>query len=380
MVKMEEEIKQIEVYMQSPWMFPDSPYYKSLINNSPRNIKFLASKKQDGVIIDKKLFWFSKFLKKNTLKVINKFDLTIPNIHFTESQQNYDLIHCAHCLSKNNYPWVADIECLWQMYIGKETKRSKEKVKKILMNKNCKKIMAWTKYTKEQILKSFPEIKEKVEVIYPAIPIPHKSVHEENDNITIIYATRYFWLKGGMIALEVYKELQKKYGNRINLIFISDVPNEVKLMYPTIKIQNLVKNEELFKLYEKADIFFYPSFVDTFGFGLLEAMSFGIPIVTVNTEHTITRNEIIENNKQGFVLNIEDRLTKKLLNLKAKLVIGTEEKELINQLIEKCSILVENKKLRNEMSENCMDLIINGKFSIKERNEKLKRIYEEAII
>jgi len=374
-------MKPIKVYLQYPWKFPDSPYYKYLIDNPPENIEYLNVKKQKGVITSKKFFWFSNFLKRNIRRFVNFFGLSFPNAHLTRTKENFDLIHCAHCLSLNkNRPWVADFESEWQFYIGKKTKRAKEKVKKILMSNNCKRILAWTEKTKEEILKEFPEIGDKVGVVYPAVPVNKRtSKKNKNDKITILYATRYFWFKGGIIALEVYKKLQEKYKDKIELIFISDVPEKVKEGYPKLKIRNLVSNKELFKLYEKSDIFFYPSFVDTFGFGLLEAMGFGLPTITINTKHTLTRKEIIEDNKHGFVFDISDEITEKLIKKKERLTIMDKEKEIINKLFENCSKLIKNKKLREKMSKRCTEIIKNGKFSIKERNKKLEKIYDEAI-
>ena len=374
-------MKPIKVYLQYPWKFPDSPYYKYLINNPPKNVEYLNIHKQKGVITNKKFFWFSNFLKRNIRKFANFINLSIPNARLSP-RRNYDLIHCAHCLSKNkNKPWIADIEGEWQLYIGKKTKKSKEKVREILTSKNCKKIIPWTEKTKKEILKEFPEIKDKVKVVYPAIPLHKKTTSKKNKNkkITILYATRYFWVKGGIIALDVYKKLKKRYDNKIELIFISDVPEKVKERYPKLKIRNLVSNKELFKLYEKSDIFFYPSFVDTFGFGLLEAMSFGIPIVTVNTKYTKTRKEIVENNINGFIFDINDHTCEKLINQKENIVIKEDEEKIINQLVENCSRLIENKKLREKISKNSIEIIKNGKFSIKERNRKLKRIYGETL-
>ena len=114
----------IKVYLQYPWKFPDSPYYKYLINNPPKEIEYLNVQKQEGVITNKRFFWFSNFLKRNIRKWINFFKFSIPNAHLSPDGE-YDLIHCAHCLSKNNKSWVADTEGVWQFYIGEKTKRAK---------------------------------------------------------------------------------------------------------------------------------------------------------------------------------------------------------------------------------------------------------------
>ena len=41
-------MKPMNVYLQYPWRFPDSPYYKSLIGNPPQGIKYLNAKKMEG--------------------------------------------------------------------------------------------------------------------------------------------------------------------------------------------------------------------------------------------------------------------------------------------------------------------------------------------
>ena len=112
-------MKNIKVYLQYPWKFPDSPYYKYLIDSPPEGIEFQNSKKQKGVITNKRFFWFSNFIKRNIRRFATKLKLSIPNAHLTKTKEEYDLIHCAHCLSKNkNKPWVADIEGIFSLMIS----------------------------------------------------------------------------------------------------------------------------------------------------------------------------------------------------------------------------------------------------------------------
>lgn len=371
-------MKTIKVYLQYPWKFPDSPYYKYLVENPPKGVEFLNAEKQKGVITDKKLFFCLNKLKKSIRSSLNFFGISFPNARLSP-KGDYDLIHCAHCLSLNkDKPWIADFEGVWQFWVGKKTMKSKEKVRKLLLKENCKKIIPWTKTAANDIVKEFPEIKEKVEVVYPAIPLP-KIKRRKHKKVTILYAARYFWLKGGIIALEVCRKLKEKYKDEIELILISDASDYMKEKYSELKIKDLVPQKKLFQLYSKADIFFYPSFMDTFGFAILEAMSFGLPIVSVNTKYTKTRKEIIKNEKNGLIFDIEDKLTDKILKSREKLVVQREEQKIIEKLVENCSVLIENKKLRKKMSRNGIEMIKKGKFSIKERNKKLKRIYEEAL-
>lgn len=362
----------IKVWLQYPWKFPDSPYYKYLIDNPPKNIEFLNTKKQKGVIINKRFFWFSNFLKRNIRRFANFLKLSIPNAHLTKISQDYDLIHCCHCLSKNkNKPWVADIESEWQLYIGKKTKKSKERVRKILMNKNYKKIMPWTQTTANEIIEEFPEIKDKIELIYPALPLP-KDKKIKHKEINLLFVGRYFYAKGGFHAVKVFDILTKKYEN-VKGIVVSEVPGSVLKKYSKnkkIKFFSLMPQKELFELHYNSDIFVYPGYSDSFGFSYLEAMSFGIPIITIDG---FARKELVEEGKTGFIIENKGIIWKKGVPL-----VKNKEK-IINQLVENCSKLIENKRLREKMSRNCREIIKNGKFSIKKRNKKLKRIYKKAL-
>jgi len=297
--------------------------------------------------------------------------VAIPNAHLSP-RGDYDLIHCAHCLSKNkNKPWVADLEGVWSMGLsGNKTKRGRKKIKKILLAENCKKILPWTDFTKKEILSVYPEVKNKVELVYPAIPEVKNLKKKKKKKLRIIFVARYFEIKGGLIALEVMEKLRKKYGTEG--VVVSDVPRDLKKKYPDLKIYNLIPQNKLFELLAEADIFLYPSFHDTFGFSLLEAMAFGLPIVTVhNGKFTPSREEIVENGKTGFLFETNGSFS---LNK-----IGIKEKKIVGSLIQNAAKLILNANLRMKMSQNCLEEIRQGKFSIRERNKKLKRIYEEAV-
>ncbi|MCX6742160.1 MAG: glycosyltransferase family 4 protein [Candidatus Pacearchaeota archaeon] len=363
--------KEIKVYLQYPWKFPDSAYYKSLMKYPPKNIRYINTNKKEQLISNKNVFYLSNKLKANIRKIVRTLNLPLINAHLTKKDKNRDLIHCAHCLSLNKTPWVADIESAGFMFLsGKPTKLGIKFIKSLILNKNCKKIMPWTENIKKDILTIFPETKDKVEVVYPAVtPLQKLKKRKYNKKIVILYVARYFWLKGGLIALEALKKINKIFD--VEIIFISDAPQEVKRKYPEISFLELVPQEKLFGYYKKADIFFYPSLVDTFGFQLLEAMAFGLPIVTVNTLWTKSRNEIIKNEKNGIIFDIKQKINFYKLEKKEFIVV----KKLVKNLFR----LIKNKKLREKISRNNIKEIRSGKFSIKERNKKLKKIYEEAI-
>jgi len=94
-------MKPLKIHLQYPWKFPDSPYYKYLIDSPPEGIEYLNAGKDRGVIISKRFFWFSNFLKRNIRRWTNRLNLKIPNAHLSP-KGDYDLIFYGH----THRPWT----------------------------------------------------------------------------------------------------------------------------------------------------------------------------------------------------------------------------------------------------------------------------------
>ena len=365
-------MKKIKVYIQYPWNVSDSQYYKSMIKNPPKEIEYLPKNQRAGMIINKKRLIINNY-KEKTRVLIEQLKFPILNSHKTVYSGKYDLIHCAHCLSKKNKekPWVADFESLWQMWIsGRDTELGIKRAKKALNSKNCKKIIAWTDSAKNEIVERFPEIKDKVEVVGFGQPI-QKFKKIKKKNIHLLFVGRYFEWKGGVHAVEAMDKLTKKYEN-VDATVISKTPKEILKKYSgnkKIKFFELIPHEKLMKeIFPSSDILIYPGYSDTFGFIFSEALSFGIPVVTVNG---FARKDLIEEGKTGFVLE--------RLKNSGSFPSKEEEEIIVKKLVNETSKLIENKKLRDKMSKNCLMEVENGRFSIKERNKKLRKIYEECL-
>lgn len=363
------ETKKIKIFMQYPWVVADSPYYKYLFDYPPKNADYLnpVIKSKDVTTSN------SKLKSRNQLKdIIRKTailnDLPIPNVRVT-LEQNCDLVHSAHCISITNKPWIVDFESYWQIVVGSANNKLSVNIsKKLLETNNCKKIICWTQHCKEKLIEltKSDKIKNKLVIVYPAVPINPKT--ELNKKINLLFVARYFYEKGGDVALMAMNEVTKKHKN-ITATIVSPTPPELLKKYSTnknIKFYNLMPREELFKLYSKSTLFIYPGFTDTFGFSFLEAMSFGLPIITVEG---MARKEIIENGKTGYIIPRKDR-------------INFDEKEKIHlakEIANKTNSLINNRNLINKMSENAHQIVKEGKFSIQHRNKQMEKIYSEAV-
>ncbi|MDE1848522.1 MAG: glycosyltransferase family 4 protein [Nanoarchaeota archaeon] len=364
------KMKPLKVYLQYPWKFPDSPYYKYLVENPPGGVEFLNEVKQEGAITSKRFFKFAGISKKIIRFIFRVIYPSIPNAHYPR-KGDYDLIHCAHCLSiSRDVPWVADIEMNTSMFLtGKVGAPGIKKIRKLVMGDKCKKLLPWTEYAKEGILKVFPEFKDKLEVVYPAIPPKNNLKKRFNKKLKILFVARYFDIKGGLVALEILERLRREFG--IEGIVVSVVPAEIKSKYPNLEIHDLMPQKELFNLMESSDLFLYPGSYDTFGFSLLEAMRFGLPILTIVTPNSASRREIVTLGKTGEYIELDKNLSGTL--------IGDYEEKAIDELIKRAELLIKNRKKIDQMRKECLKEITSGRFSILRRNRQLRRIYDEAL-
>ncbi|MFH1917639.1 MAG: glycosyltransferase family 4 protein [Nanoarchaeota archaeon] len=369
--------KNIKVHLQYPWLFPDSSYYKNLITYPPKDVIYTnysqpKLKKMKGIESQMKfkLIMGIKNFLKSILSIIG-----IPNI-LPVTEGNYDILHCAHCLPITKKPWIVDTETF--NLLGDRGKFCRPIIKKFLLSKNCKKIVAWSEASKQSIIEAFPNEKkiiDKIDILHFALPAP-KFKKIKHKNLRILFIARWFDSKGGLQTLEIFDRLTRKYNN-LECLFVCYIPKSMKKKYKIkekyqknsrIKFIDIMSQERLFReIYPSCDIFFYPGFGDSYGFAVPEAMSFGLPIVS---SRTFAKDELISDGKTGFLIDMPNDW---------KPYFDMNEK-MLNDFFEKTCKLIEDSELRKKMGLVGRKEIESGKFSIQKRNKKLRKIYEDSIL
>jgi glycosyltransferase involved in cell wall biosynthesis len=97
-------------------------------------------------------------------------------------------------------------------------------------------------------------------------------------------------------------------------IIIGDGPDlsRLKKKYPNIEFTGYKFKEELAEYYKKADVFVFPSKVDTYGIVMLEAMACGTPVAAFNV--TGPKDQII-NNVNGYISTDLELAVKKCFSI-----------------------------------------------------------------
>jgi len=108
----------------------------------------------------------------------------------------------------------------------------------------------------------------------------------------------------------------------------------------------------------------------------------------VITREAFLNSELVEDGITGFVVKSSEKVPYFSENLiptgatpqrhvLAK-AIQTVDAQVVEELVEKTGLLIENREVRERMGKAARWETEEGKFSIKKRNEKLKRIFDEA--
>ena len=161
----------------------------------------------------------------------------------------------------------------------------------VFMSNACKKSLFATSGLPKSILK---RIEQKSSVLSPMAENPGTPVPlSTNDGVIRFLFIGLFYMKGGKELLLAFQKLLIEYGNiRLTIITKRELisPEDIQMIESIPQIE-LISNEYdtpyLFEhFYNTHDVFVYPTYRDSFGAVLVEALAASLPIIT--TDHYAT--------------------------------------------------------------------------------------------
>lgn len=184
----------------------------------------------------------------------------------------------------------------------------------------------------------------------------------KSKNLNILFVGRLVPEKGIKTFLRVSKRLLREDKNlQFTIVGTGDWLGMLKTIYEGDRIifLGVLTMENLYKEYLRADIFCLPTLTETFGLAILEAMAFGLPVVT-------TRGYSVPN----YIKNIKTGL---LIDIKYKKGMKIIQSDLYHAI----KALICNRALRLKISKNAKMFVLKN-FDIRNMSNKTINVYYEV--
>ena len=314
------------------------------------------------------------------------------------SFKKHDLVHLWNGISFRKQPFVSTLEM--PDYMGYKEGSYLLSLKRCYWkSKYCKKIifisdwaqkhtlLAWREYYDD---KTYFMIKNKCTILHPPQKLPVSIKRKDPVScIKLLFVGRDFYRKGGLELLYTVNKLTTEKKMPLELTIISSMNlDDWPINTPKEKHQkalNIIKNnksiflhdslpnkEVLFQM-QNSHILCFPTYLDTYGYVILEAMAYGTPVIATN-QRALT--EVINNNT-GWLLNMPlnslDSIDRSTDNLRLK-----NHHLLCNLLEETLTNISQNKEVIDEKSKACYEYIKEN-HNFDTHANKLGTIYKEAI-
>ena len=174
-----------------------------------------------------------------------------------------------------------------------------------------------------------------------------------NNKINILYCGRLSSKKGIYDFIEICKGLNEKDPHKFAFTIVGDGSDNIKSLvsetikqYANIYYAGATSNPD--KFYKQSDILISPSYYDGFGLTTIEAMSYGVPVLSYRTSGA---ELLINNHVNGFIIETGN----------------------VTAMVDLVTLIV-NKNLLPELARNCR--IVNSKYSFKKFEKNLNQLLE----
>lgn len=310
-----------------------------------------------------------------------------------------DLTYCTGRVSFRKERWVVDLEAVSQLagsYFH-HFERHKKTIEKLLKSECCKKILPPTEAAKNSLLQNldFEGYEHKLEVI-PWVTSKKsfaKEFADDRETVKLLFVgsaniAGQFVVKGGQEVIEMFILLRKRFPY-LELVIRSDVPKTIRLKYQGVEnikwIEQEIPREQLQQEFKSADIYICPAH-HTPALVIPEAMSYELPVIALDVWGT---PENVQDGVTGFLIKKSDKIPYYSENFlpnwldKASTfwkALNTVDHRVVQDLAAKTTVLIENKELRKRMGKAGREVVETGYLSIEKRNEKLKKVLDEAIM
>jgi glycosyltransferase involved in cell wall biosynthesis len=234
----------------------------------------------------------------------------------------WDIIHSFNEVPITNKPGIGTFECEIPRTIGRNEEWRKKLVRKLLLRKNCIKIVSLSRFGVKRAedwnsdWDFLSEMMKKVEVIHPTVPLKNRTPKQHNgEQIRLVFCGKMFAQKCGIVALRLAKlAYQSNFPLQVDIVSSMDTgwtdvadksryePDFKLLDLPNVTYHSEMQNPEVIDLFAVSDFQILATLHDTYGYSVIEGFSVGTPAIVTAT---CALPEIVRHQENGFLLNVD---------------------------------------------------------------------------
>lgn len=242
--------------------------------------------------------------------------------------KRFDLVHAFNRIPMGGFtPYIVGFESHLPRMYGMEDSSFFARVSRSLAQDRCKGLFPFSKVAHKRFVQQnshfpwFDALEAKLQMRYPNLVVPDApdrfSADLKNDPVKIVFVGSHFARKGGCACLRM-AQMAQEAGFPLELHIVSSLYNEawtdptrgdffdqyLSLIedLPNVEHHGALSNEAVMDLLGGAHYLMLPTFSDTFGFSVLEAMSLHTPSI-VTPQGAL--GEFLMDGENGFVLPLD---------------------------------------------------------------------------
>ena len=177
----------------------------------------------------------------------------------------------------------------------------------VLSSERCVQIRCISKACRSTLIYYFGKsILHKTTVVYPKLldPLNNKTfLTKINSPVRFLYISTQFEIKGGRALIDAFQRASQD-NNNIRLDVITFLPDEYrdqvdKCKYIEVHSANLMRGKLLKDFVSCSDVLIHPTYADTFGMVVLEAMGYGLAVIATDV---YAIKEMVLDGQNGYLL------------------------------------------------------------------------------
>jgi glycosyltransferase involved in cell wall biosynthesis len=314
-----------------------------------------------------------------------------------EAQPGDALIHSTELLLRDApRPYVADFEhaecfVLYQ-HVALSRPWARRRLLEAVEDPRCGALMAWSDWAREGMLRALghegaARAGHKVVTVLPAIrPLAERPRERAGGPLRVLFIGTKFYEKGAVEAIRAVQRARATHDVALDLV--SYVPPEWERRLagePGITVHRPGGHDLVRGLYAEGDVLLFPSHMDTFGYVIMEANAYGLPVL--GPAHQAIP-ELIADGETGLLFGSENPLYgadglgrfPHVLPPPAAYMRALREpsEPYVDSIAAQLARLAEEPELHGRLATGALEHVRSGMFSVARRRERLGRIYAEA--